>query len=64
MKLGDLMKTVKALIGDNVLKASAAAANPARHVTRPDIVTQVRFRKEERNPQRRSLNCVLQGCSR
>ena len=44
------MKTVKALLVGRATcsRASAAAASPARFgVTRPDISTQVRFRKEE-----------------
>ena len=49
MKLQEPMKTVKALVGDTGhSRASAAAARAARFgVTRPDISTQVRFRKEE-----------------
>ena len=48
MKLGDSMKTVKALIGDNVLKSERCCGESGTlGVTRPDISTQVRFRKEE-----------------
>ena len=48
MKLGDSMKTVKALIGDNVLKSERCCGESGTlGVTRPDIATQVRFRKEE-----------------
>ena len=48
MKLGDSMKTVKALIGDKVLKSERCCGESGTlGVTRPDISTQVRFRKEE-----------------
>jgi len=48
MKLGDSMKTVKALVGDNVLKSERCCGESGTlGVTRPDISTQVRFRKEE-----------------
>ncbi|MBG6074891.1 DUF3683 domain-containing protein [Polaromonas sp. CG_9.11] len=48
MKLGDSMKTVKALIGDNVLKSERCCGESGTlGVTRPDIATQIRFRKEE-----------------
>ncbi len=48
MKLGDSMQTVKALIGDNVLKSERCCGESGTlGVTRPDIATQVRFRKEE-----------------
>ncbi|TAG28119.1 MAG: DUF3683 domain-containing protein [Burkholderiales bacterium] len=48
MKLGDSMKTVKALIGDNVLKSERCCGESGTlGVSRPDISTQVRFRKEE-----------------
>ncbi len=48
MKLGDPMKTVKALIGDQVLKSERCCGESGTlGVTRPDISTQVRFRKEE-----------------
>ena len=48
MKLGDSMKTVKALIGDNVVKSERCCGESGTlGVTRPDIATQVRFRKEE-----------------
>ena len=48
MKLGDPMKTVKALIGENVLKSERCCGESGTlGVTRPDISTQVRFRKEE-----------------
>jgi Fe-S oxidoreductase len=52
MKLGDSMKTVKALLagssGDNVLKSERCCGESGTlGVTRPDIATQVRFRKEE-----------------
>jgi Fe-S oxidoreductase len=42
------MKTVKALVGDNVLKNERCCGESGTlGVTRPDISTQVRFRKEE-----------------
>ncbi|MBI3530983.1 MAG: FAD/FMN-binding oxidoreductase [Burkholderiales bacterium] len=52
MKLGDSMKTVKALLagdtGGNVLKSDRCCGESGTlGVTRPDISTQVRFRKEE-----------------
>jgi FAD/FMN-containing dehydrogenase/Fe-S oxidoreductase len=48
MKLGDSMKTVKALVGDKVLRSDRCCGESGTlGVTRPDISTQVRFRKEE-----------------
>jgi Fe-S oxidoreductase len=48
MKLGDPMKTVRALVGDNVIKSERCCGESGTlGVTRPDIATQVRFRKEE-----------------
>ena len=48
MKLGDSMKTVKALVGDNVRKSERCCGESGTlGVSRPDIATQVRFRKEE-----------------
>lgn len=48
MKLGDSMQTVKALVGDNVVKSERCCGESGTlGVTRPDISTQVRFRKEE-----------------
>ncbi|RYF74576.1 MAG: (Fe-S)-binding protein, partial [Comamonadaceae bacterium] len=52
MKLQDPMKTVRALVGnaagDNVLKNDRCCGESGTlGVTRPDIATQVRFRKEE-----------------
>jgi len=48
MKLQDPMKTVKALVGDNVLKSDRCCGESGTlGVTRPDISTQIRFRKEE-----------------
>jgi FAD/FMN-containing dehydrogenase/Fe-S-cluster-containing hydrogenase component 2 len=52
MKLGDSMKTVKTLLagdtGNNVLKSERCCGESGTlGVTRPDISTQVRFRKEE-----------------
>jgi Fe-S oxidoreductase len=48
MKLQDPMKTVKALVGSNVLKNDRCCGESGTlGVTRPDISTQIRFRKEE-----------------
>jgi len=48
MKQGDSMKTVRALVGDKVLKSDRCCGESGTlGVTRPDISTQVRFRKEE-----------------
>ena len=48
MKLQDPMKTVKALVGDAVIKSERCCGESGTlGVTRPDISTQVRFRKEE-----------------
>jgi FAD/FMN-containing dehydrogenase/Fe-S oxidoreductase len=48
MKQQDPMKTVKALVGDNVLKSDRCCGESGTlGVTRPDISTQIRFRKEE-----------------
>ncbi|MEY2594359.1 MAG: hypothetical protein RI972_2048 [Pseudomonadota bacterium] len=48
MKLQDPMKTVKALVGDQVLKSDRCCGESGTlGVTRPDVSTQVRFRKEE-----------------
>ncbi len=48
MKLQEPMKTVKALMGPNVaLSKRCCGESGTLGVTRPDIATQVRFRKEE-----------------
>ena len=48
MKLQEPMKTVKALVGDNVLKSERCCGESGTlGVTRPDISTQIRFRKTE-----------------
>jgi len=48
MKQQEPMKTVKALMGDNVLKSERCCGESGMFgITRPDISTQVRFRKEE-----------------
>ncbi|MDB5818963.1 MAG: linked oxidase-like protein, partial [Rhizobacter sp.] len=48
MKLQEPMKTVKALLNDTVLKSERCCGESGTlGVTRPDIATQVRFRKEE-----------------
>jgi FAD/FMN-containing dehydrogenase/Fe-S oxidoreductase len=48
MKLREPMQTVKALLGDAVRKSERCCGESGTFgVTRPDIATQVRFRKEE-----------------
>jgi Fe-S oxidoreductase len=48
MKLQDSLKTVKALVGDAVLKNERCCGESGTlGVTRPDIATQVRYRKEQ-----------------
>ncbi|AWI54223.1 FAD-linked oxidase [Aquabacterium olei] len=48
MKLQDPMKTVKALVGDGVIKSERCCGESGTFaVNRPDISTQVRFRKTE-----------------
>jgi len=48
MKQQEPMKTVKALVGDKVLKSERCCGESGTlGVTRPDISTQIRFRKEE-----------------
>jgi FAD/FMN-containing dehydrogenase/Fe-S oxidoreductase len=48
LKLQEPMKTVKALVGANVMKSDRCCGESGTlAVTRPDISTQVRFRKEE-----------------
>ena len=48
MKLQEPMKTVKALLGPQVIKSERCCGESGTlGVTRPDISTQVRFRKEE-----------------
>ncbi|WP_454708176.1 DUF3683 domain-containing protein [Delftia acidovorans] len=48
MKLQDPMKTVKALVGEGVVKSERCCGESGTlGVTRPDISTQIRFRKEE-----------------
>ncbi len=48
MKQQDPMKTVKALVGEQVLKSERCCGESGTlGVTRPDVSTQVRFRKEE-----------------
>ena len=48
MKLQDPMKTVKALVGDGVVKSERCCGESGGLATsRPDISTQIRFRKEE-----------------
>ncbi len=48
MKLQDPMKTVKALVGPQVIKSERCCGESGTlGVSRPDISTQIRFRKEE-----------------
>ncbi|MBB5204369.1 hypothetical protein HNQ51_001683 [Inhella inkyongensis] len=48
MKQQERMKTVKALVGEGVLKSERCCGESGTlGVTRPDISTQIRFRKEE-----------------
>jgi Fe-S oxidoreductase len=48
MKQQEPMKTVKALVGDQVLKSDRCCGESGTlGVSRPDISTQIRFRKEE-----------------
>ncbi|KGM41212.1 FAD-linked oxidase [Aquabacterium sp. NJ1] len=48
MKLQDPMKTVKALVGDGVIKSERCCGEAGTlAVSRPDVSTQIRFRKEE-----------------
>src|SRR5690606_34023183 len=48
MKQQDPMKTVKALLGDRILKSDRCCGEAGTlAVSRPDISTQIRFRKEE-----------------
>jgi Fe-S oxidoreductase len=48
MKLQEPIKTVKALLGDNVIQSDRCCGESGTlALNRPDISTQVRFRKEE-----------------
>lgn len=48
MKLQDPMKTVKSLVGDGAIKSDRCCGESGTlAVSRPDVSTQVRFRKEE-----------------
>jgi Fe-S oxidoreductase len=48
MKLREPLTTVKALVGENVRKSERCCGESGTFgITRPDIATQVRFRKEE-----------------
>jgi Fe-S oxidoreductase len=60
MKLQEPMKTVKALVGPQVLKSERCCGESGTlGVTRPDISTQVRFRKEEEL--RKGERCALRA---
>ena len=64
MKLQDPMKTVKALVGDAVLKNDRCCGESGTlGVTRPDISTQIRFRKEEELRQGEADLAVLTGAA-
>ena len=62
MKLQDPLKTVQALVGPTVLKAERCCGESGTlGVTRPDISTQVRFRKEQELRQNAAdLNALAQ----
>ncbi|WP_268640659.1 (Fe-S)-binding protein, partial [Escherichia coli] len=48
MKLQDPMKTVRSLVGDGAVKSDRCCGESGTlAVSRPDISTQVRFRKQE-----------------
>lgn len=48
MKLQDPMKTVKALVGEQVIKTDRCCGESGTlSVSRPDVSTQIRFRKQE-----------------
>ncbi len=62
MKLQEPMKTVKALVGPNVIESKRCCGESGTlGVTRPDISTQVRFRKEE---ELRKDEAALRGLSK
>jgi Fe-S oxidoreductase len=63
MKLQEPMKTVKALVGANVVESKRCCGESGTlGVTRPDISTQVRFRKEEElRSDEVALRKLLQG---
>ena len=59
MKLRDPLTTVKALVGDNVKKSDRCCGESGTFgVTRPDIATQVRFRKQEESAQATTQRCT------
>ena len=62
MKLQEPMKTVKALVGANVIESKRCCGESGTlGVTRPDISTQIRFRKEE---ELRKDEAALRGLSK
>jgi Fe-S oxidoreductase len=62
MKLQEPMKTVKALVGPNVIESKRCCGESGTlGVTRPDISTQIRFRKEE---ELRKDEVALRGLSK
>ncbi|MBZ4217757.1 hypothetical protein, partial [Klebsiella aerogenes] len=66
MKQQDPMKTVKALLGDQVRKSDRCCGESGTlGVTRPDISTQVRFRKEaELQKDEAALRAMTRGLTR
>ncbi|MBX3604258.1 MAG: FAD/FMN-binding oxidoreductase [Piscinibacter sp.] len=65
MKLQDPMKTVRALVGEQVRKSERCCGESGTlGVTRPDISTQVRFRKEEElRKDEAALRAMMAGTS-
>lgn len=65
MKLREPMKTVKALVGENVRKSERCCGESGTlGVTRPDISTQVRFRKtEELRKDEAALREMMKGAA-
>ncbi len=63
MKLQEPMKTVKALLGPNVIESKRCCGESGTlGVTRPDVSTQIRFRKEEVLRQdEAALRAVMKG---
>ena len=65
MKLQDSLKTVKALVGDQVRKSERCCGESGMFgVARPDIATQVRFRKEEELRKDESRTARQRRCRR
>jgi FAD/FMN-containing dehydrogenase/Fe-S oxidoreductase len=66
MKLREPLVTVKALVGDNVRKSERCCGESGTFgITRPDIATQVRFRKEEElRKDETALRSMIAGSTR